>query len=36
VLLRATSNDIADIEPLVPELMARFDEIAPGKLLVIG
>lgn len=36
VLLRAQSNDISDIEPLVPELMARLDEIAPGKLLVIG
>ena len=36
VHLRARSNDIADIEPLVPELLARFDEIAPGTLLVIG
>jgi hypothetical protein len=36
VLLRARSNDIADIEPLVPELLARFDEVAPGKVLVIG
>jgi hypothetical protein len=36
VLLRAVSNDIADIEPLVPELLERFDEITPGKLLVIG
>jgi hypothetical protein len=36
VLLRAVSNDIADIEPLVPELKARLGEIAPGKLIVIG
>jgi len=36
VLLRAHSNDIVDIEPLVPLLIARFGEIAPGKLLVIG
>jgi hypothetical protein len=35
VLLRAPSNDIADIEPLMPKLMARWGEIAPGKLLVI-
>jgi hypothetical protein len=35
VLLRARSNDIADIEPLVPKLLARLHEVAPGKLLVI-
>ncbi len=35
VLLRARSNDIVDIEPLVPRLLARFGEIAPGKLLII-
>ncbi|MDP9362093.1 MAG: hypothetical protein M3P29_11640 [Acidobacteriota bacterium] len=31
VQLRAKSNDIADIEPLVPELLARFDETAPAR-----
>ena len=35
VLLRARSNDITDIEPLVPKLLARWGELAPGKLLVI-
>lgn len=35
VLLRAKSNDISDIEPLVPQLLARFNELAAGKLLVI-
>jgi hypothetical protein len=35
VLLRAKSNDIRDIEPLVPQLLARFSEFAPGELLVI-
>jgi hypothetical protein len=35
VLLRALSNDIADIEPLVEKLRARFDEIEQGRLLVI-
>ena len=35
VLLRAFTNDIVDIEPLVPKLLARVGEIAPGKLLVI-
>jgi len=35
VLLRALSNDIVDIEPLVPKLLACFGEIAPGKLLTI-
>jgi len=33
VLLRARSNDITDIEPLVPKLLARWAELAPGKLL---
>ena len=35
VLLRARSNDIIDIEPLVPKLLARLDEAVPGTLLVI-
>jgi hypothetical protein len=35
VLLRAFSNDIRDLEPLVPSLLARWNEIVPGKLLVI-
>jgi hypothetical protein len=35
VLLRAPSNDIADLEPLMPRLLARLDEISPGKLLII-
>jgi hypothetical protein len=35
VLLRALSNDFVDIEPLVPKLLARLGEVAPGKLLTI-
>jgi PIN like domain len=34
-LLRALSNDIADIEPLVPELIARLPDAAAGTLIVI-
>ena len=35
VLLRAKSNDIADIEPLVPKLLTQLDELRPGRLRVI-
>jgi hypothetical protein len=35
VLLRALSNDFVDIEPLIPKLLARLEEVAPGKLLTI-
>lgn len=35
VLLRAKSNDIADIEPLVPKLLMQLDELRPGRLRVI-
>ena len=35
VLLRARSNDIADIAPLVPKLLARLNELRPAHLLVI-
>ena len=35
VLLRAKSNDITDIQPLVPKLLSRFNELSPGKLLII-
>jgi Domain of unknown function (DUF5615) len=35
VLLRAVSNDIADLEPLVPELLKRLPEVTPGTLTVI-
>jgi hypothetical protein len=35
VLLRAVSNDIADLEPLVPELLIRLPEVRPGTLTVI-
>jgi hypothetical protein len=36
VLLRAVSNDIADLEPLVPELLMRLPEVRPGTLTVIA
>jgi hypothetical protein len=36
VLLRAVSNDIADLERLVPELLKRLPKVAPGTLTVIG
>jgi hypothetical protein len=35
VLLRARSNDIADIAPLVPKFLARLSELRAGQLLVI-
>ena len=35
VFLRVRSNDIADIEPLMPRLFARWDEIKPRTLLII-
>ena len=35
VLLRARSNDIADIEPLLPRLFERWAEIAKRSLLII-
>jgi hypothetical protein len=36
VLLRAVSNDIADLEPLVPRLMASLADLGPGTLTVIS
>jgi len=30
-LLRAVSNDIADIEPLIPQLIARFPTPSPAR-----
>jgi hypothetical protein len=36
VLLRAISNDIADLEPLVPELLMRLPAVTPGTLTVIA
>jgi archaellum biogenesis protein FlaJ (TadC family) len=36
VLLRAVSNDIADLEPLIPELLKRLPEVIPGTLTVIA
>jgi len=35
VLLRALSNDIADILPLVPQLIARLEGLRTGELVVI-
>ena len=35
-LLRVTTNDISDIEPLLPRLFARWHELKPGTLLIIG
>jgi hypothetical protein len=35
ILLRAPSNDIADILPLVPQLIARLEGLRPGELVVI-
>jgi len=34
-LLRVLSNDIADIEPKLPKLFARWSELKPGHLLII-
>jgi hypothetical protein len=36
VLLKAPSNRLADLEPLVPELLAHLDGIEPGELRRIG
>lgn len=35
VLLRAKSNAIEDLEPLIPELLARLPELTRGTLLVL-
>ena len=35
VLLRVRSNDIVDIEPVLPKLFSRWSEIQRGTLLVI-
>jgi hypothetical protein len=34
-LLRVRSNDIVDIEPVLPRLFARWHELKPGTLLII-
>lgn len=36
VLLRAASNDISDLLPLVPELLDGLKEIRPGAVLRVG
>jgi hypothetical protein len=36
VALRAFSNDIDDLRPLVPELVARLPGLQPGTITVIG
>ena len=36
VLLRSVSNDIDDIERLVPELLKRLPKVTPGTLTIIG
>lgn len=35
VLLRVVSNDIVDVEPLIPRLLARWSEIRRRERLVI-
>ena len=34
-LLRVLSNDIVDIEPVLPRLFARWHELRPGTLLIV-
>ena len=36
ILLRAVSNDIADLEPLVPRLMVSLADLVPDTLTVIS
>jgi len=36
VALRAVSNDIDDLKPLVPELLTTLPEVQPGTITVIG
>lgn len=35
-LLRAPSNRLTDLEPLVPDLLASLDGIEPGELRIVG
>lgn len=35
VLLRVPINDIADVEPVLPRLFARWSEIKPRTLLIV-
>lgn len=35
VLLRVPTNDIADVEPVLPRLFARWSEIKPRTLLIV-
>jgi hypothetical protein len=35
VLLRVVSNDIVDIEPVLPRLFARWNELQRGTLLIV-
>jgi predicted nuclease of predicted toxin-antitoxin system len=36
VILRARTNAIDDLRPLVPELLSRLEHLEPRSLLVIG
>jgi hypothetical protein len=36
VLLRAPSNRLADLEPLVPEILTSLDGLEPGELRKVG
>jgi len=35
VLLRVPSNDVVDIEPVIPRLLARWHELKPGAVIVV-
>lgn len=36
VVLRATSNKLGDLEPLVPELLSVLGAVAPGRVFPVG
>ncbi len=36
IVLRAHTNRLADLSPLVPELMAAIESAAPGTVLFVG
>ena len=36
IVLRASSNKIEDLSPLVPQILALLPELPPGKVVTVG
>ena len=36
VLLKARTNRLQDLEPLIPDLLGELDRIRPGQLVTVG